>query len=342
MSTPSEAWRWLRRAALAALICAGLAAAATPFASNKDGLRWREPLAPLPPPPTLDALKVELGRRLFSDTILSGNGSRTCASCHDLNNAGTVHVERTAGYTGTMNYNPPTVFNVGNNYRLGWRGNFTSLEELNDKVILDANLMAANWPVLLQRLRASDLYAPLFERAFGRRPDRADVIDALATFQRSLITPGAPFDRYLGGDLAALTQDEAEGYALFKGRGCASCHQGSNIGGNMFQRFGVFAAPIRNGAAATDGDLGRWTITGAEQDKRVFRVPSLRNVAVTAPYFHDGQTDSLSEAVIIMARSQLGRELPATEVSSIVAFLKTLTGYYNGHRLTASPTQPRP
>jgi cytochrome c peroxidase len=346
MSTPSEAWRWLRRAALAAFICAGLAAAAAPYASNKDGLRdglrWREPVAPLPPPPVLDALKVELGRRLFSDTILSGNGSRACTSCHDLNHAGTVHVERTAGYTGKMNYNPPTVFNTGNNYRLGWRGNFTSLEELNDKVLLDANLMAANWQVLLQRLRASDLYAPLFERAFGRRPDRADVIDALATFQRSLITPDAPFDRYLGGDLAALTQDEAEGYALFKSRGCASCHQGSNIGGNMFQRFGIFAAPMRNGTAATDGDLGRWTITGAERDKRVFRVPSLRNVAVTAPYFHDGQTDSLSEAVIIMARSQLGRELPAAEVSSIVAFLKTLTGYYDGHRLTASPTQQRP
>jgi cytochrome c peroxidase len=343
MSTPSEVLRWLRRAALAAFICAGLGAAAAPYANNHDGLRWREPLAPLPPLPALDELKVELGRRLFSDTILSGNGSRACASCHDLNGGGTVHVERTAGYTGKMNsFNPPTVFNVGNNYRLGWRGNFTSLEELNEKVLLDENLMAANWQVLLQRLRASDLYAPLFERAFARRPDRADIIDALATFQRSLLTPGARFDRYLGGDLAALTQDEAEGYALFKSRGCASCHQGSNVGGNMFQRFGIFTAPVRNGDAATDADLGRWTITGAERDKSVFRVPSLRNVEVTAPYFHDGRTKSLPEAVIIMARSQLGRELPATEVSSIVAFLKTLTGYYNGQRLTASPTQERP
>jgi cytochrome c peroxidase len=346
-STPSEVRRWLWRAALVASICTGLAAAAGPYADNKDaphdGLRRREPLAPLPPPPALDALKVELGRRLFSDTILSGDGARACASCHDLNAGGTVHVERMAGYTGKMNaYNPPTVFNAGNSYRLGWRGNFTSLEELSEKVLLDANLMAANWQVLLQRLRASDLYAPLFERAFGRRPDPADVIDALATFQRSLITPGAPFDRYLGGDLAALTQDEAAGYALFKSRGCASCHQGSNIGGNMFQRFGIFAAPTRNTDAATDAGLGRWTITGAERDKRVFRVPSLRNVEVTAPYFHDGQTESLPEAVVIMARSQLGRELPATEVSSIVAFLKTLTGYYNGHRLTASPTQERP
>jgi cytochrome c peroxidase len=294
----------------------------------------RDPITALPPPPALDPARVDLGGRLFNDTLLSSKNMLACTSCHNLTTGGTVRLRRTVGYNGRMHrFNAPTIFNVGNNYRLGWRGDFTSLESQNEKVLTDENLMDATWPSLLAKLRANAVYASLFQQAYGKPVDAASVLNALATFQRSLMTPNAPFDRFLAGDPSALSIDAQNGYALFRNYGCASCHQGSNIGGNMFQKFGIFASPFPDGDPVNDGDLGRFTITGADRDIGVFRVPSLRNVAVTAPYFHDGRTDDLAEAVRIMARSQLGRELSPGDVEALVAFLNSLTGEYNGRSL---------
>lgn len=309
-----------------------------------DRLLLQEPLAPLSAAPQFSPSKVKLGERLFNDPALSGKERFACRSCHDLKGGGTINMARTVGYEGRIHrFNAPTVFNVGNNYRLGWRGEFTSLEQQNEAVLLDENLMAANWKTLLLRLKTNAPYVREFKIAFGRLPDRPAVLEALAMFQRSLVTPNAPFDRYLNGDTDALSKAQVEGYHLFKRYGCASCHQGSNIGGNMFQKFGVFTAPD---ASQTDGgeegDLGRWTITGAHRDRGVFRVPSLRNVDVTPPYFHDGRVETLAEAVVIMAQSQLGQDLPPADVSSIVAFLKALTGEYNGQKLSSSPLQNVP
>jgi cytochrome c peroxidase len=301
------------------------------------------PFAPVRQPVGLDRGKVALGQRLFLDPIISGKNALTCDSCHDLNKGGTVGSRRTIGYQGKMHrFNAPTIFNVGNNYRLGWRGDFTSLEEQNEKVLLDENLMAVDWPTLLARLRSSEAYGGLFKSVYGRRADRDSVLDALATFQRSLVTTDAPFDRYLTGNQQAISEEAARGFELFRTYGCSSCHQGSNIGGNMFQKFGIFAEPLAKGENVSDGDLGRWTITGVDRDIGVFRVPSLRNVQVTAPYFHDGRTDTLAEAVEIMARSQLGREVSPVDLRAIVAFLETLTGEYNGRKLSASPLEERP
>lgn len=300
-------------------------------------------LAPVRLPAALDGRKVALGERLFMDPILSGKNAITCNSCHDLAKGGTVGLKRTVGYQGKMHrFNAPTIFNVGNNHRLGWRGDFTSLEEQNEKVLLDENLMAVDWPTVLDRLRASQTYTGLFKSVYRRQADRENVLDALAAFQRSLVTANAPFDRYLAGDMGALSEEARRGYELFRTYGCSSCHQGSNIGGNMFQKFGIFAEPLANGETVNDGDLGRWTITGADRDIGVFRVPSLRNVEVTAPYFHDGRTDTLAEAVEIMARSQLGRELSSVDVQAIAAFLESLTGEYNGRKLSATPLEDRP
>ncbi|QWW72295.1 c-type cytochrome (plasmid) [Rhizobium sp. WYJ-E13] len=300
----------------------------------------REPLAPLQAPGPLDPSRVALGEALFSDPILSGKNQLSCASCHDLGAGGTINRARTIGYMGRVHrFNAPTVFNVGNNYRLGWRGDFTSLEAQNEKVLLDENLMAATWPTLLQRLRDNNRYAMQFERAYGGVPTRAALLDALATFQRSLSTPNSAFDRYLEGNKAAMNTQELEGYRIFKDYGCASCHQGSNIGGNMFQKFGIFSSGSAGDRGSdNDGDLGRFTLTGQKQDIGVFRVPSLRNVAVTAPYFHDGRIGTLRDAVSLMARSQLGRTLTAEEVDALVAFLKTLTGEYHGRTLKAAAT----
>ncbi|TCL74842.1 cytochrome c peroxidase [Rhizobium sp. BK251] len=297
-----------------------------------------EPITPLADPPPLDPAKVALGERLFSDPILSSKNELACSSCHDLNAGGTVSLKRTIGYNGKMHrFNAPTIFNVANNYRLGWRGNFTSLEEQNEAVLLDPNLMASEWKTLLPKLRDSKSYGPEFQRVYGREIDRQSLLDALTTFQRSLVTPNARFDQFLRGDRNAITADEARGYALFKSYGCISCHQGSNVGGNIFQKFGIFAEAMPvNSDAGNDGNLGRWTITGRDTDRGVFRVPSLRNVEVTAPYFHDGRVGTLPEAVKIMARSQLGLTVDDRDVASIVAFLKTLTGEYKGRPLNVT------
>jgi cytochrome c peroxidase len=168
------------------------------------------------------------------------------------------------------------------------------------------------------------------------------VLDALAVFQRSLLTPNARFDRYLGGERGAITSDEERGYQLFKSYGCATCHQGVNVGGNLSQTFGVFIEPIIGQWRRTNSNLGRFAFTGLESDRHVFRVPSLRNVAVTAPYFHNGAIASLPEAVDIMARVQLGRKLPTGDLDLIVRFLGTLTGEYRGRSLSPGMDQANP
>jgi cytochrome c peroxidase len=221
------------------------------------------------------------------------------------------------------------------NFRLNWRGNFRTLEEHNEAVLLYGALMNTTWQELLPKLRSEPSYRQSFAEVYGAAPQRDNVLDALAAFQRSLVTPDSRFDRYLRGDRAAITADEERGYRLFKSYGCIACHQGMNVGGNLFQRFGIFANPFASQTAETAGDLGRFGITGREQDRHVFRVPSLRNVAVTAPYFHDGRAATLEGAVKVMARNQLGRALSQSDVDLVVMFLKTLTGAYRGRLLTS-------
>lgn len=308
--------------------------------ANVGELDGREPLAPLQPLPYLDPQAVQLGGQLFSDSLLSLDRDRSCVTCHDLSTGGTVHIPRPIGQTGKVYlFNTPTVFNVGSNYRLGWRGGLTSLERQTDKILLDKDLMAMTWPTLIKRLGQSAAYSASFDRVYGRPPDQNSVLDALSSYQRSLATPASAFDRYLNGDPNALSRMQLQGYQLFKDYGCASCHQGSNVGGNMFQRFGIFAEPPGTFAAG-DGDLGRFKLTARESDKGVFRVPSLRNVAVTGPYFHDGRASTLAQAVEVMGTSQLGRSLTRREIDNLVAFLETLTGEYNGSKLgTPAPTR---
>lgn len=298
--------------------------------SSDTMLQSREPISPLQPAPALDARKVRLGEDLFNDPILSGKNQLSCSACHNLNVGGTSRMRRTVGYSGRLHrYNAPTIFNVANNYRFGWRGNFTSLEKQNESVLLDPDLMASDWQTLLQKLLHSR-YAALFQNAYAEPPSRDNVLDALVTYQKTLATPNSRFDRYLRGEVSALAPQEIQGYALFKTLGCVSCHQGSNIGGNLFQVFGIFSGPQPNKDPSYDGDLGRFTITQAAGDKGVFRVPSLRNVALTAPYFHDGRSATLAEAVDVMAKSQLGEDIQQADIDAIVSFLDTLTGEYQG------------
>jgi len=294
-------------------------------------LREQRTFAPLEAASSLDPDRVALGRMLFFDRMLSRSQAISCASCHDLARGGTVSLSSAVADDGKEHgFNAPTVFNVATNYLLGWRGKYKALEAVNEKVLLDPRLMAADWSLLADRLERNRPYASCFWRIYGRKPDRASVLDALVAFQRSLVTPNSRFDRHLRGDASALTPDERKGLGLFMSYGCASCHQGVNLGGNMRQRFGIFADP--SGGAAVGGAAPNAARAEASEED-LFRVPSLRNVAVTGPYFHDGRVDSLSEAVSIMARRQLGQTLSPSDIEAIVSFLNTLTGEYDGRTL---------
>ena len=291
-----------------------------------------EPIVPIPLDADLDAAQVALGEKLFHDSRLSRNNAFSCATCHRLDQGGGDGVSRPPTLTGGLHLrNTPTVYNVSLNSRFHWDGGFRTLEAEAEAALHDPTVMNSNWTDVLTKLQIGSDYVSAFNAAYSDGLTRANVRHALATFQRSLITPNSRFDQYLRGDADALSDDEKRGYDLFKSYGCAACHQGVNVGGNMFQRFGIFRSRNR---PHEDEDAGRFRVTGAERDRQVFRVPSLRNVAVTAPYYHDGRVQSLETAVDLMATRQLGRPLYPEEIELIVQFLHTLTGEYQGELLT--------
>jgi cytochrome c peroxidase len=280
----------------------------------------QEPITPVPLPPAADPLKLALGERLFTDPRLSHDGGLTCASCHDIHSNGADGKrQRVAGDGSIMPFNTLTIFNAALSFRLNWEGNFRTLEAHTESSLENAANLATNADEVLKKLNADPEVVRQFTQAYGHPPDRASLLDAIATYERSLITPGSRFDRWLEGDTAALSAEEQKGYQLFKSLGCVSCHQGVNIGGNLFQRHGIFH-PL------------------ASPKPEILRVPSLRNVATTPPYFHDGSAPTLRKAVRRMAFAQLDETLSDQEIDAIVAFLNTLTGTYRGVLVTA----PRP
>ncbi len=324
----------------AALLCLGLALMSpAPVAHGEqpdsgNAARADEPITPLPASAGAPAEKLRLGERLFRDPRLSRDRTISCASCHRFDEGGADALATAMGTDGRpLDFNTPTIFNVAFNFRLNWRGNFRTLEDQNAAALLDQRLMNNSWDSLLSTLREDGAYRQAFAAIYGADIRREQVLDALAAYERSLITPNARFDRYLRGEPDAITAEEEQGYRLFKSYGCVACHQGANIGGNLFQKFGIFADPFAGRSAVTEADLGRYAITGNPADRYVFRVPSLRNVALTAPYFHDGSARSLEEAVDIMARNQLGRTLARHDIALIVKFLRTLTGEFRGRSL---------
>ncbi len=302
-------------------------------AAYREASIGREPLLPLLPAPPLPPEQVALGEKLFHDTRLSRDNSLSCASCHDLGKGGTDRSRFSVGINGAVgDVNAPTVFNVGLNIAQFWDGRARSLEEQAAGPIHNPIEMGSNWDEVMVKLRADRDYPALFRRVYADGISAANIAEAIAVFQRSLVTPNARFDRHLRGEKNQLSRDELEGYRRFVNLGCASCHQGAGIGGNMFQRFGVMGDYFKD-RAPSKVDLGRFNVTGLEEDRHVFKVPSLRNVDVTAPYFHDGSASSLADAVRIMGKYQLGKELSGEEVRLIVAFLHSLTGEWRGRVL---------
>lgn len=273
----------------------------------------------MPPAPPLDPRKVRLGERLFSDTRLSRDNSKSCTSCHDVHANGASTKRRDVDLDGgELPLNTLTVFNATHNFRFSWEGKYRTVEADVTASLINPRIMGSDLATIAQKLNRDPATRGGFFAAYGRGPDADNIVDAIVSYEKTLVTPGSKFDRWLTGDTTALSAEELEGYRKFKSLGCVSCHQGVNIGGNLFQRHGIFH-PL------------------ASPDPAILRVPSLRNVATTPPYFHDGSAPTLDDAVRKMGQAQLNTTLTDPQVKAIVAFLHSLTGQYRGSQVGGAP-----
>ena len=272
--------------------------------------------------------KIELGKMLYFDPRLSASHSISCSSCHSIGLGGADAEPTSLGHRWQHGgRNAPTVFNAVFNKTEFWDGRAKDLEEQAGGPMVNPIEMASPAPHVAEQLNGIPGYHEAFVKAFPGEADPvtlANVQKAIAVFEATLITPNAPFDRFLKGDANALSPTQKEGLALFMDKGCAACHNGINLGGSMYAPFGVITKP---GASLLPlGDKGRFMVTGTPSDEYVFRVPPLRNIALTAPYFHTGQAWDLRLAVAVMGASQLSAKLTSEDVGKITAFLDSLTG----------------
>jgi cytochrome c peroxidase len=285
----------------------------------------------------LTAEKIALGKRLYFDTALSKDGNNSCNSCHNLSTYGVDNLKTSPGDKGEFgNRNSPTVLNAAFHTTQFWDGRAKDVEEQATGPIVNPVEMAMPSPeFLVERLNKNEEYKKAFTEVFPKdKITFENVGKAIAAFERTLITP-SPFDEYLAGEASALTDKEKEGLKTFMDAGCITCHNGAQLGGNMFQKFGVHK-PYLEATGSEVVDEGRFEVTGNESDKYMFKVPGLRNIEKTWPYFHDGSVESLEEAVGIMADVQLNKQLTDEEVENITAFLKSLTGEVPEEALVSS------
>jgi cytochrome c peroxidase len=307
---------------------------------------------PTVPPEIKDNLvtpeKTELGKMLFFEPRLSKSGTISCNSCHNLSMGGDDNLPTSVGHGWQKGpRNSPTVLNAVFNVAQFWDGRAEDLKAQAKGPIQAGVEMANHPPVVVETLKSMPDYVARFRAAF---PDEADpvtfdnVARAIEVYEATLITPDAPFDRYLKGDTTALNELERAGLRTFMNKGCMSCHSGVNFGGQAYYPFGVIKKPGAD--ILPPGDRGRFAVTNTASDDYVFRAAPLRNIALTAPYFHSGQVWSLEEAVAVMSSSQLGATLEDAEVKEIAAFLRTLTGRQPAVVLPELPaetgTTPRP
>jgi cytochrome c peroxidase len=287
-----------------------------------------EPIGPLAIDLELNPSLVSLGDRLFHDTRLSQDNSISCSSCHVLSTGGTDRRKVSVGIGGAVGgIKAPTVYNSSFNFVQFWDGRATTLEQQAAGPVHNPLEMNSSWTEVISKLEQDASVAEAFDALFEDGITEANIASAIANFERSLVTVNSRFDRWLYGEQGVLTQQELRGYRLFKSYGCISCHQGVNVGGNMYGVMGAKGDYFKDrGRAVNAADLGRYNVTKQHEDKHYFKVPSLRLAAINPPYFHDGSEESLDSAIRIMGRYQLGRELPDDHIKSIVAFLYSLVG----------------
>ncbi len=309
--------------------------ASCPAAAQDDLLaNARQQFRPVPnTPPELPGIpsspaKVELGKMLFFDPRLSASHAISCNSCHNLGLGGADAESTSIGHRWQHGgRNAPTVLNAVFNHAQFWDGRAKDLEQQAGGPIVNPVEMASPEPHVSEQPKGTPGYRDAFSKAFPQDSDPVtlgNVQKAIAVFEATLITPDAPFDRFLNGDVNALSSMEKQGLKLFIDKGCTTCHNGINIGGGMYAPFGVVEQPGAEILPPTD--KGRFAVTKTASDEYVFKVPTLRNIALTAPYFHTGQVWDLRQAVAVMGTSQLGIHLAADDVDKITAFLASLTG----------------
>jgi cytochrome c peroxidase len=300
---------------------------ATPLVSDS-------PITTIPLNISVNVQKALLGKKLFFEPRLSRDNSINCASCHSLSSGGMDNKRYSKGVAGaTTVVNTPTIFNTSLQFRQYWNGRATTLEEQAISVVSTHGQMKSDWPIAIAKLKTDASYTKDFGQIYADGITRSNVADAIAEFERTLITPNSRFDKFLRGVENSITSEEKQGYENFKRYGCVSCHQGMLLGGNMFERMGSVRDYFAVRGNIQPIDLGYYNVTHQEKHRYYFKVSSLRNVEKTAPYFHDGSAATLEDAVRVMAKYNLGITISNDDVKSIVAFLKTLTGEYQGNPL---------
>lgn len=304
-----------------------------------------QPLPAQPPVPAhnpMDAAKVALGKQLFFDPRLSVDRTVSCFSCHDVRSAGGDDDRATSvGVAGKFgSRSAPTVLNSAYMSALFWDGRAASLEaQAKGPLVNPVEMAMPSHAAVIDRLSEIPGYVSQFKAVYGgQKPLTIDnVARAIAAYERTLITPDSPVDRFLRGDKQALSAQAQRGMALFGKLGCVRCHNGPNYAGLIMkegalffpwnlQKFPSIRGSVYETRYALAEDLGRFTVTGQAKDKHMFRIPSLRNIALTAPYMHNGRVPDLEEAVRVMAKTQLGKTLSDAEAKDLVAFLEGLTG----------------
>lgn len=279
----------------------------------------KEPITPIPLEISVDIKKANLGKELFFDTILSKDNTISCHSCHLLTQGGDDNLQFSVGIDGKIgNINAPTVLNSTFNFVQFWDGRAKNLQEQAMAPITNPIEMGHNFEELIKKLEKSS-YKQKFNSIYKDGITPFNLSDAISEYEKTLITPNAPFDRYLRGEKDAISNETKQGYELFKTQGCIACHHGINVGGNLYAKFGVISQ-------LQSDSKGRYEVTKNELDKYYFKVPTLRNIQLTAPYLHDGRIDNLEDVVKFMAHYQLGKSLSTEDVDKIVLFLKSLTG----------------
>ncbi|MEH0155696.1 cytochrome c peroxidase [Limibacter armeniacum] len=273
-----------------------------------------------------DPNKVALGKLLFHDNSITKNGKSSCASCHNLKKGGADYTAISKGVDTTDGVlNTPSVYNAVFNFRQFWDGQASDLTEaVHDTVSLTKNA-GISWTKAIWVINHDGQYTEMFQHLYNGDISKKTITDAIVGYEKTLVTPSR-FDRFLLGDEEAISKQERKGYQLFKEYGCGSCHQGVNIGGNMYQKLGIVRDYFKDHDTIKKVDWGRFNITQKQSDKFSFKVPSLRNVSLTAPYLHNGEVQTLKQAIQVMAVYQIGRNIPDNEINDIEAFLQSLTG----------------
>lgn len=323
----------MRIPALLAML-ASLVAPASGIAADSLMQAAQAQFKPIPAqPPALPGnaaspARVELGKMLFFDPRLSASHTISCNSCHNVGLGGVDVAEKSIGHKWQKGgRNSPTVFNAVFNTAQFWDGRAKDLEEQAGGPMVNPIEMASPKEHVTEQLRGIPGYVAAFKAAFPGEASPvtlANAQKAIAVFEATLITPNAPFDRYLRGDASALNATQTAGLKLFIDKGCAACHNGINVGGGQYAPFGIVEKP--GAELLPPDDKGRFAVTKTAGDEYVFKVPTLRNIELTAPYFHSGRSWDLRQAVGVMASSQLGLPVTDDEAGKIVAFLGALTG----------------